>query len=685
MAQQDESILIDVKINTDEVTTKLAAAITATNQYKAAQAELNKTIKDQGYATKEQAAELAEVSKGLTQSQRETKAYTAALQVAATTGEQNNMTLNEQRQYLNSLQAAYGGLTAAEKANTEAGQTLAEQIKAVSDNIKEQEHAIGDDRRNVGNYTESIIAANDKTKLLADTFKATAVGQTALGKATDSVDKAMKIAAKNPWMAVLSLLLPILKKLFDALKGNKQVMDMVEQVMQKLRAAFKQFEPIIKKVASLYMNVLAKAFDVVLAAITKVLEGVDWLASKFGMDLHLADAFKTAGTEATEMADDVEEANERVTSSTRKAIEEENRLREQQAQRLAEIRDEIRRRNQTDLENQLEDLRNKMQEELNIVGLTEEEKQAIRDHYAELEQQAKDDAQAAIDKAAADEAAKEQAKLEARQKAREQFGIEPGKTPEEQELELLQQAREQDLLNAEEYEIAKTLITDKYSKQREDAIQAEVDKATKLYEQEMKNAGSAAQGAMNALGELVGAFADDSEEASKAQQAFAMGSILINQAMAIAEGAKGIASAMAGAAVAAAATGPAAPIMLGVYQAQMVGQVLALVASVASSIAQAKQIFSQADQFSTGGIVGGTSYTGDNVPARLNSREMVLNMDQQTRLFDALGGTSDGQTLGIDYEMLAAACANTPAPVLAYSEFEEFNQKRVTYNEFAKV
>lgn len=48
--------------------------------------------------------------------------------------------------------------------------------------------------------------------------------------------------------------------------------------------------------------------------------------------------------------------------------------------------------------------------------------------------------------------------------------------------------------------------------------------------------------------------------------------------------------------------------------------------------------------FSTGGIVGGTSYYGDRVQAHLNSREMVLNLGQQKNLFDAInaGGMAGG-------------------------------------------
>ena len=47
--------------------------------------------------------------------------------------------------------------------------------------------------------------------------------------------------------------------------------------------------------------------------------------------------------------------------------------------------------------------------------------------------------------------------------------------------------------------------------------------------------------------------------------------------------------------------------------------------------------------FSTGGIVGGSSYNGDNIAANLNSREMVMNMGQQKALWDFINGGSNGQ------------------------------------------
>lgn len=68
----------------------------------------------------------------------------------------------------------------------------------------------------------------------------------------------------------------------------------------------------------------------------------------------------------------------------------------------------------------------------------------------------------------------------------------------------------------------------------------------------------------------------------------------------------------------------------------MVGWVIGLAAAAAviGIIAAAKS----SSHFAQGGIVPGTSFSGDKVSAQLNSGEMVLNTGQQRRLFDMLDG-----------------------------------------------
>lgn len=48
-----------------------------------------------------------------------------------------------------------------------------------------------------------------------------------------------------------------------------------------------------------------------------------------------------------------------------------------------------------------------------------------------------------------------------------------------------------------------------------------------------------------------------------------------------------------------------------------------------------------ADGFATGGVVPGNSFSGDNVLARVNSGEMILNRAQQARLFDIAEGNTE--------------------------------------------
>ena len=65
---------------------------------------------------------------------------------------------------------------------------------------------------------------------------------------------------------------------------------------------------------------------------------------------------------------------------------------------------------------------------------------------------------------------------------------------------------------------------------------------------------------------------------------------------------------------------------------------------------------------------------------------MMLPMDAQKNLFDALSSNNDGtRTLGFDYELMAAANAALPAPVMDYTEYKQFGEKVSTYNEIASV
>lgn len=70
---------------------------------------------------------------------------------------------------------------------------------------------------------------------------------------------------------------------------------------------------------------------------------------------------------------------------------------------------------------------------------------------------------------------------------------------------------------------------------------------------------------------------------------------------------------------------------------------LPAVATVLTTIAS---IFSSLPQFAEGGIIGGSSYFGDRLLARVNSGEMILNQKQQRRLYD-LTTSGGGATVSL--------------------------------------
>lgn len=73
---------------------------------------------------------------------------------------------------------------------------------------------------------------------------------------------------------------------------------------------------------------------------------------------------------------------------------------------------------------------------------------------------------------------------------------------------------------------------------------------------------------------------------------------------------------------------------------EAIAAVASLGAVVAAAIAAARS--SGGKKYATGGIVGGSSFTGDRVTAKVNSGEMILNRTQQANLFRIANGGQGG-------------------------------------------
>lgn len=266
--------------------------------------------------------------------------------------------------------------------------------------------------------------------------------------------------------------------------------------------------------------------------------------------------------------------------------------------------------------------------------------------------------------------------------------------------EILDAQMAQALENTELEEEEKYLIRETFKKKAEeldnqyhDNLVKQAQDARAAYKESLKATAASASEAFGAMSDLLGEYSEQSEEAAAAQKAFGIAKIIVDQATSIADTAKAITAAVAGATEAAAAGGIAAPFLIAGYIASMVGAVLGAVASVAGSFMQAKQVIQGADnggkdagKYAGGGTVPGTSYTGDKLIAHVNSGEGIYTGTQANNLLQEIannplrGGASEEMAAA-----MAAAVSALPAPVMVLQEFREFEQKVSTFNELAKI
>lgn len=700
MAEQNE-IVLDVKIDTSAVAKNLATAMQRVAELKNEQKKLRAEIEAGNDANGEMAKQLAAVQGELEANSRAVKSNTALLQAETIARVDDNASLDEQRQALNAAQKAYAQLSGEEKKAADAEGGLREQIARLSDKVKEQEAAIGDARRNVGNYAMQTAEAAGKMGFFGK-------GLSGVVNPIKNVTMGLKAASATPFLAVVSVLITILTKLSERFKGNSAAMERLNEVF----------------------GVFSGIGNVVNVIIDKIAEGLGWiaekaleLADKLGM---LSDSMKAG----QKIARDEMQLQQEQQAAALKTAEDQKRIAQLKAdaaekdkhtskerlamlQEAADLEENIAKRNYelAKREYDLQVLKNaqsnssqedlKKENDLKIAMLNAEtalfnKRKELNGQMAELRKQEQAALQAAVDEQnrivreagiqrmedlrllAQAELATREAQFEELQERMHALTESLNEDEEEEYIPTPDEmARDMFGLDAEGVEYFRSLL-DQGVGFAEAKTQAIADQ-TKRMTQSFANSFGQLGNSFNSMANLLGEFAEENEDAAQAQKAFAMMGILTSQAQSIAQGALAISEG-----VASAASIPFPGNIPAIIS--IVATISGMLVGVASSIVQAKQIFAKADaqKFATGGIVGGNSYTGDRINARLNSGEMVLNKDSQQRLFDAINGQGDG-SIGINYEMLAAAVSAQPAPVVVYKELQEFGDKVTTFNEIASI
>lgn len=235
----------------------------AGKSYKAgtiSQDEYKKAVGDAAKAQIELKKQLLDVNASISDNNREIKTNTTLLNSQEDSVDALRAQLAKNTKELNAMSAAT-------RNNSEEGQKLVTETKEISDRLKDMEKAVGDNRRNVGNYAESIQEAMSSTKGLSG---ATAAMATSLSGGVNILKVFNATLKANPILAVVSVILVLISTVEKLMKRNSEM-------AANLKAAFAPFEVIFSRILDGITELLggvAKAFEWITEKVVNLLSSI---------------------------------------------------------------------------------------------------------------------------------------------------------------------------------------------------------------------------------------------------------------------------------------------------------------------------------------------------------------------------------------------------------------------------
>ena len=224
------------------------------------QDEYKKAVGDAAKAQIELKKQLLDVNASISDNNREIKTNTTLLNSQEDSVDALRAQLAKNTKELNAMSAAT-------RNNTDEGQKLVTETKEISDRLKDMEKAVGDNRRNVGNYAESIQEAMSSTKGLSG---ATAAMSTSLSGGVNILKVFNATLKANPILAVVSVILVLVSTIEKLMKRNSEM-------AANLKAAFAPFEVIFSRILDGITELLggvAKAFEWITEKVVNLLSSI---------------------------------------------------------------------------------------------------------------------------------------------------------------------------------------------------------------------------------------------------------------------------------------------------------------------------------------------------------------------------------------------------------------------------
>lgn len=251
--KQLQSALKDEKKQLDEAGKAFKSGSLSQDEYKKVVSE----------STKAQ----VELTKRLTDTNTSISDNNSAIKVSTTLLKSQEDSVDALRAQLAKNTKELNAMSAATRNNTDEGKALVTETKEISDKLKEMEKAVGDNRRNVGNYAESIQEAMSSTQGLSG---ATAAMATSLSGGVNILKTFNATLKANPILAIVSVILVLISTVEKLMKRNSEM-------AANLKAAFAPFEVIFSRILDGVTELLggvAKAFEWITEKVVNLLSSI---------------------------------------------------------------------------------------------------------------------------------------------------------------------------------------------------------------------------------------------------------------------------------------------------------------------------------------------------------------------------------------------------------------------------
>lgn len=312
----------------DSLNQNYADGLVSQDKYEASVRKLNK--------------EMIETKKALLDNANAQKENNAEIKSTKTLLDSEATSVNALRAQLAQNTAELNKMSEAQRTTSKEGVELTEQTKALSDKLKELEKSVGDNRRNVGNYAESVKEGILQTQGLSGGTGALVGAMKSGITGVQAFNAALKA---NPILFIVTTVLTLIGLIEKMIKRNSDL-------STSLKAAFAPFQTIIGRL----LDYITELFTALAKAFEWLAEKITWLLNKIGL---ISDATLEAARSASALEKEMQriykaetdtlvpmarmkremEELKTLAADQNKSTEERRKLLEQATEKLHAIRD----------------------------------------------------------------------------------------------------------------------------------------------------------------------------------------------------------------------------------------------------------------------------------------------------------------------------------------------------------